>query len=153
MILYDEQKDRYVLVPNSIIESIKKYSCISESSKEAGGIFIGSYRGTHIEVVSCTTPYADDTRDKYAFNRCDRNHQLKALELWEKSNHTQTYIGEWHTHPEGHPAPSPIDLRSWEKVRRQYQPSPVFFMIGGLVSQWFGCADDAGLCTIKITQD
>lgn len=31
---------------------------------------------------------------------------------YEQSEHTRVYIGEWHTHPESHPSPSPTDISS-----------------------------------------
>ena len=31
---------------------------------------------------------------------------------YEASDHTRVYIGEWHTHPEGHPTPSGTDYNS-----------------------------------------
>lgn len=49
---------------------------------------------------------------------------------YEQSEHTRVYIGEWHTHPESHPIPSPTDISS---IVSNYRSSslalPVLVMI------------------------
>lgn len=83
------------------------------SLPEAGGVLLGSYRGSHIEVTDASTPGAGDVRRRNEFIRRDRCHQQLADLLWQRSNSEITYIGEWHTHPTANPYPSERDYKEW----------------------------------------
>jgi integrative and conjugative element protein (TIGR02256 family) len=55
-------------------------------------------------------------------------HQLFAEKLWQDTGKLVGYIGEWHTHPEPHPAPSGIDSKDWLRISKTIQ-HPMLFMI------------------------
>ena len=64
-----------------------------------------------MEVVDCTEPGAADKATLSSFRRNDAQHQDAATKAWRESQRTQTYLGEWHSHPFGQPEPSGIDKR------------------------------------------
>ena len=97
---------------------------------EAGGILIGNYRGPHVVVGTCTTPLPGDCRRNNLFDRRDAGHQAAALGAWERSEGTDTFVGEWHTHPVDHPNPSELDLRTWHDLLRRTSASLVFLIVG-----------------------
>ena len=64
------------------------------------------------------------------FDRLDRGHQKAASNAWNSSGRTDTYVGEWHTHPERYPVPSALDRSTWQAIIKR-QNNPVVFIIVG----------------------
>lgn len=129
---------RLVEVSDDVVRTIERYSIVGENDREAGGILIGSYRGTHIKIVECTTPLFRDRRSRMLFDRRDEGHQRVALDRWRSSGRTLTFVGEWHTHPESHPSPSNIDRQTWRRVVRKNKAGNTFFLIRGYDTWWAG---------------
>lgn len=64
-------------------------------------------------------------------------HNSHAYRRWTESGHTQTFVGEWHTHPGFSSVPSAIDLKTWREVTRSnVAGSSVFLIRGG--DGWWG---------------
>jgi integrative and conjugative element protein (TIGR02256 family) len=120
---------------------ISAYVSDREILMEAGGILIGNYRGPHVVVEACTTPYSRDCRRRHLFDRQDPGHQAAALDAWKRSGGTDTFVGEWHTHPVDHPTPSGLDLQTWHAVLRRTS-EPLVFLIAGRFSFWCGIGRD-----------
>jgi integrative and conjugative element protein (TIGR02256 family) len=128
---------RLALLPDDIVSTVRSYATGPEAEREAGGILIGSYRGAHIEVTGCTTPLPGDVRLRCSFDRKDPGHHRAAMAAWMKNNGMETFVGEWHTHPEPFPTPSAIDLTTWRSILSK-TTFPVLFVIGGSKSLWKG---------------
>ncbi len=93
-----------------------------------------------------TTPQPEDRRSRCRFHRDQAAHQ-QLLDLhWILSGGKRTYLGEWHTHPEAHPSPSRLDLRSWRVALRDtaFQGPGLLFVIVGIETAcvWFGMAQE-----------
>jgi integrative and conjugative element protein (TIGR02256 family) len=131
------EKDRLALVPDTVVNVIRRYAVGSAAAREAGGILIGCYRGAHMEVTECTTPFPADTRRRFLFDRKDPGHQRAAMAAWHRSRRTETFVGEWHTHPEHDPSPSGTDLATWRSILER-TALPVLFLIGGSQTTWEG---------------
>ncbi|PDS34685.1 hypothetical protein CO665_29465 [Rhizobium anhuiense] len=129
--------DAFVLLPAKVYDVMKSFTSGSQGETEAGGILIGSYRGNHIHIHQCTVPLRKDLRKKYLFDRKDRGHQLAAMLAWTKSLGTETFVGEWHTHPEDFPVPSSIDRGTWREIIKRKEV-PVVFVILGRKGMWAG---------------
>ena len=127
----------FLLVHAVVIETIQKNVERGPSSREAGGIFLGSYRGPHIEISSCTEPMPADLRSRYRFDRRDKGHQAMAMARWMSSQKTDTFVGEWHSHPEPIPKPSMIDRRTWSSIMRRSQGPFVFAIAGWEAIHWY----------------
>lgn len=126
-----------VLVHDEVAETIGRHIEVGSDSREAGGIFLGSHRGPHVEVLSCTVPMPHDRRSHIRFDRRDGGHQSAALARWRASQGTDTFVGEWHTHPEALPTPSAVDRRTWIELMGRL-PGPFVFAIGGPKSiSWY----------------
>ena len=132
-IIFETPEHNFVLVHPQVWSVMHGFVQRGASDAEGGGILIGSYRGKHIEISSCTTPMPLDVRKRTLFDRLDRGHQKAALNAWNSSGRTDTYVGEWHTHPECHPNPSPLDRRTWRKIINK-QANPAVFIILGTVT-------------------
>ena len=129
--------DSYLVVHAKVVETIEANVGRATGFTEAGGILIGSYRGSHIEIVDCTVPKSLDVRTRTFFGRRDKGHHLAAMEAWRRSGRTETFVGEWHTHPEDHPHYSWLDRRTWNGLMRRI-PDPLIFCIAGWQSTWWG---------------
>lgn len=119
------------------MEAMLHYTQGQELGREAGGIFLGSYRGVHIEITAVTRPLQGDRRERYRFDRNDPGHQAAAKAAWVESGKTTTFTGEWHTHPESNPLPSPRDLQTWRELIAK-ATDPLVFIILGWSSNWYG---------------
>lgn len=140
---------RLVAVHPNVVETIERWVERGSWSREAGGIFIGSHRGDHIEVIDCTVPMRRDKRAKTLFDRMDGGHQAAAIQAWQSSGGTDAYVGEWHTHPEAHPSPSLLDRWTWGRIMRSSR-EPVVFAIGGWNSCWWGVGVHGRVNTMRL---
>lgn len=118
----------HILLPQKIQQTIVDDMDAegSPTTRESGGVFLGFYRGPHIEITNFTRPFERDIRKARSFDRCDSRHQAYAMRKWKGSNNTVTYVGEWHTHPGASAVPSYQDMSEWRRVCRR-QPGMSFF--------------------------
>jgi integrative and conjugative element protein (TIGR02256 family) len=133
----------FVLLPAKVYDVMKSFTLETQGETEAGGILIGSYRGSHVQIHQCTVPLRQDLRKRYLFDRKDRGHQFAATLAWTKSLGTETFVGEWHTHPEDFPNPSLIDRGTWHEIVKRRE-SPVVFLIIGRKGLWAGAGRRSG---------
>lgn len=133
-----------------IERTIAAYVADPQIRKEAGGIFIDSYRGPHIEINTCTTPMPRDVWRPTLFDRSDPGHQAAALKAWKVSGGTKTYVGEWHTHPVDNPVPLDLDLQTWRAVMQIFA-DPLIFLIAGRRSIWCGQARRGEIATLTVS--
>jgi len=127
-----------ILIEPSVVELVRGYCQHQSNMPESGGILLGYRRGTHLHVVSATTPQRDDQRKRFHFSRCDQYHQNVAISQWNMSGNTMDYIGEWHTHPEPKPTPSSLDMSEWKKICCARKSSMVFLIVGWTGVFWLG---------------
>jgi integrative and conjugative element protein (TIGR02256 family) len=64
-----------------------------------------------------------------SFVKQDLGHQAAATTAWKTSFGTQTYIGEWHTHPFGGVTPSHVDRKMWKTIARRNNSRSVFALV------------------------
>ncbi|MEQ1935618.1 MAG: Mov34/MPN/PAD-1 family protein [Fimbriimonadaceae bacterium] len=133
---------RLVLVQPKVVEAILINIERPYGFREAGGILIGAHRGSHIEINDCTQPLPKDIRTRTGFYRRDPGHQASALAAWKASSGTDTFVGEWHTHPEDYPRYSFIDRVTWGTLMCRSR-EPVVLAIGGWREIWWGLGSEA----------
>jgi integrative and conjugative element protein (TIGR02256 family) len=122
---------RIVTIADEVMQNIQSFVAADWAPKEAGGIFLGCYRGPHVEVVACTVPLSKDKRSMFGFLRRDPGHSAAAIAAWKASGRTTTFVGEWHTHPEDNPTPSQVDRNTWLDLMRSRKSDPLIFLIAG----------------------
>lgn len=111
---------------------------------EAGGLLLGRYLSdAHDLVVDfVSTPMPDDERSRFGFFRGAKSHQRVIDAAWESSGGTCCFLGDWHTHAEPAPTPSPMDVENWQKMLREaIEPDQAcFFVIVGqqVIRVWEG---------------
>lgn len=100
---------------------------------EAGGVLLGRYLrdGRDIIVNRVSVPKPEDVRTRFGFTRT--SHQDEVDEAWTTSGGTCCYLGDWHTHAEPFPSPSPLDLANWHRMLREeiLDDEACFFVIVG----------------------
>ncbi len=121
--------DTFVLFHHEIVKKFDGIVSTVANQPEIGGILVGTKRKEHIEVLSYTSPGSADISQIARFIKKDTSHQKFARLQWSLSKGTQTYMGEWHTHPSGFPMPSTIDINTWRNVVKKQKRSMIFVII------------------------
>jgi len=147
MTFKDSDNNLIVIMPH-VAERLLAHKQVKSDSAEAAGVIIGERRGNHLVIQHISEPGQDDRRSRYAVDRCSRIHQLEVDQAFYQSGGTFQYLGEWHTHPEDYPIPSPRDLKSWRKYLTD--PEPMVLIIVGLSQIWV--AKKAGSDIVPLTE-
>lgn len=128
VIIKDEKK---IKICHNITHTLFEYMQKDFFSNEAGGILIGKENKSNENIIinHITVPMTKDERKQNKFIRKDKRHIELFKNLYEKSDKTLRYIGEWHTHPEAIPNFSYIDLKNWEKISKDSKGDVEFYHI------------------------
>jgi integrative and conjugative element protein (TIGR02256 family) len=145
-----------IKLPAEVIASIVAYVQNDGQKPEGGGVILGRYILDTQDVVidKISFPMPGDKATRTSFLRKKKSHQQVIDREWEFSNHTCTYLGEWHTHPEPYPSPSCIDNINWKrKLKRDVVDSDsLFFLIVGTAEMrmWEGHRASKTLSLLKL---
>lgn len=132
--------DGFIIVTAAVLNQVSRHRQIVAKDHEAGGILLGARRGRHIDITFATTPKRGDKRSRTDFHRLSPFHQSFALRAWRRLGCKLDYVGEWHTHPERNPSPSPIDRAEWGKLMRSRRAELVFMIVGNS-GVWLGLSN------------
>ncbi|MEW6573748.1 MAG: Mov34/MPN/PAD-1 family protein [Bacillota bacterium] len=124
-----------IKISDNALQVIFQFRQLLPDATEAGGVLLGRFilESEDIVVDDVTTPGEEDKRTRNRFVRNKRRHQLEVTRRWRESGGTCNYLGEWHTHPEPMPLPSPEDICDWRRTLReaQFDSETLFFVIVG----------------------
>lgn len=109
------EQDRIALILDKVVLQLQGFAQNDHGSHESGGVMVGERRGSHFVVNSISVPQCTDVRGRFKFIRNIAGHDRFLETAFKKSKGTSNYLGEWHTHPEDQPKPSPQDIRSWKR--------------------------------------
>jgi integrative and conjugative element protein (TIGR02256 family) len=134
--LYFRKLDGALLKIDSRTASrLRRFAQREEEDTEAGGVLLGRHLrdSTDVIVDAVSEPADEDRRSKFAFFRSMLHHQGVIDRLWQRSNGTCSYLGEWHTHPEPTPSASRTDLADWRRHLRsdEVDTDSLYFVIVG----------------------
>ena len=145
-----------------ISEQVKKILCsyrqVAAKSKEAGGILLGQVSSKEIYVSKATVPSKMDKRLPFNFERSPKSADLIPQYEHLNSDGFNTYIGEWHSHPEDNATPSSQDRKM---IYQQYHENTILvkelvMVILGRKSDFIGLFDGKVLheerCFLDYTQ-
>ncbi len=97
---------------------------------ESGGVITGLIFNDEIRITSCSIPNEYDKQSRFNFIRSKFGAQKFINEKYFKSQGTEIYLGEWHTHPEKFPKPSMTDILSFKNtLESNILNSTIFFML------------------------
>ncbi len=105
--------------------------------KETGGVLVGYYTDTQdCAVVTGVSAAPPDSRSgKNFFVRGTAGLQRWLDRLWRSER--RFYLGDWHSHPDEEPLPSPMDRAQLETIANDESrkcPEPVLLIVGGSAS-------------------
>lgn len=100
-----------VLLSGGVAEAIRAEVEASVDA-ETGGILIGHIRGRLAVVIRATGPGPNAKRTKAVFERDVEFVQSQLEQSASEFGERGLYVGEWHSHLETEPEPSPRDIRS-----------------------------------------
>lgn len=138
LLLRRPDEDGFVLLETKVIQVFSRHRQLYPSAPESGGILLGYRRGSHLHVTEATGPLVSDQASRTRFFRSAAPHQQAALARWRESDGTMDYVGEWHTHPEHSPSPSPIDVAGWQRICHKRNMPMLFVIAGTQGGLWIG---------------
>ena len=119
----------------SAVAALMERRQLQTDAAEAGGIMLGRLIADSLDVVvdEVVGPLSQDKRSRFAFFRPRKQAQQIVDRAWATSRGTRIFLGEWHTHPEDDPQPSPQDSRNWRRIceRAVVEQEFLLFMIVG----------------------
>lgn len=130
----------HLIVLDQVLEILSGHAQHGPMDTEAGGVLVGHFpESLHtLNITRVTTPQRGDRRSRCHFHRSAAPHMRLVHSMWEESQHTLNYAGEWHTHPEASPTPSGMDLRFWREAVDTFTypgESLVFIIVGTLLTR------------------
>lgn len=155
-LVYARPNGGRIKLPAEVIASIHSYVQNDRHKPEGGGVMLGRYiidsRDAVIDKISFPMP--GDRATRTTFFRKKRAHQQIIDREWEASNHTCTYMGEWHTHPEPFPSPSCLDEFNWKRKLKEdiFDSDSLFFLIIGTseMRMWEGHKSSRTISMLKL---
>ncbi|WP_145034914.1 Mov34/MPN/PAD-1 family protein [Caulifigura coniformis] len=84
--------------------------------REAGGQLFATTAGLVLTIVEATGPRRSDRRTRVSYVP---NRAAEASEIADQQTRGRVFVGDWHTHPESVPNPSPLDQRSIQECFRK----------------------------------
>lgn len=89
---------------------------LGRGDREAGGQLFARADGKDIRVVEATGLRPSDRRSRFSFRPDRKAEQVEIADRHSKGFH---FVGDWHTHPEDIPTPSPQDVQSLAEMFRR----------------------------------
>lgn len=137
-------------------ELIVREVSAADDGLETGGILLGHHHGDQIRITTAGDPGVKARRARTSFLRDLDHAQRLAAAAWKKDK--SQWVGEWHTHPDTEPVPSPLDLDSYARHLADADLAFTHFasiIVGILhtetaVAAWVVTADAANLTPLTI---
>ncbi|TQC96265.1 hypothetical protein FK216_12430 [Moraxellaceae bacterium AER2_44_116] len=136
-----ENNEHFVFIELEALKTINEWRQYERFKQdEACGVLLGERRGAHLRIMLATPPQTSDERKPAWYQRNPQGHQA-IVNFWHQKSHgTIQYLGEWHTHPEIKPSPSPKDYIEWTRTGKvpDFNHQLMIFFIAGIESHWLG---------------
>lgn len=102
---------------------------------ETGGVLLGWRASTSEVVITDLVGPGPRAEHHRVWFRPDADWQQEQIDArYAQSGRTVTYLGDWHTHPNGNPVLSRKDLRTLRRISRHADariPQPVMAVVAG----------------------
>jgi integrative and conjugative element protein (TIGR02256 family) len=112
---YTDNSGGLLVIMPAVWMKLLKHRQLHLFSTEAAGVLIGERRDSHIVVHEISEPGYGDIRRRCFVDRRGPHHQAMVDDAFARSSGRLQYLGEWHTHPEDSPSPSPTDFGTWRR--------------------------------------
>jgi len=118
-------------VEEALVKSLYD-SSLEHYPNEFGGLLVGNYSPDKKTVfINQSILPSEYKSSRFSFNRGSRGLKRIFQELF-KMKPSQFYIGEWHSHPDGHAIPSSTDLDAFVKITSHdevYIENPILLIL------------------------
>jgi integrative and conjugative element protein (TIGR02256 family) len=103
-------------VGDEALANMMRFQQNRPADKEAGGQLFARFIGPDVHIIEATVPSLLDSRGRFSFRP---NRLLQRKQIAERYARGLHFVGDWHTHPEVHPAPSSEDIVSMQDCFRR----------------------------------
>lgn len=128
-----------VNIPENVWAKMLKF-CSDAYPNECGGILIGEYSNdlklAKIKEIMISN---SSVGGKVTFLREAKEANNFLKQLWKLACGTKYFIGEWHSHPNGHEGPSWVDDDAMYKIAKSKKCScrrPILIILNGSPKIW-----------------
>lgn len=100
---------------------------------ETGGILMGYWAGLSVVITHAVGPGPNATHNEMSFIPDWCYHESEIARLYQESGRIDTYLGDWHSHPDFCTELSPTDRRTLAKIAKHpgaRVPAPLMAIIG-----------------------
>lgn len=114
--------------PLLVLQHFERFQQKRFWDKEAGGqLFWEPTPEGHKRIAAITGPRSTDRRSRYAYKA---DHAQEQIEIDQKYQIGQYFMGDWHTHPERIARPSALDIQAIKQIYQTSQnPGPGFLLV------------------------
>lgn len=134
-------KSLNIEIDQKLLNELLSYQQINENDFENGGILMGElYPRSNRIILTHVLVCEHIENSKYGLELNIKCLQKQMDEIWDESNGTITYLGDWHTHPESNPKPSYTDYKTFVKnyyTSKFEQNVLLYVILGSKKSIWF----------------
>ena len=122
--------DQCLLFADRVVARFERHRQRGAPDLEAGGQLFGTVDDRAVRLIDASGPGSGDERGRTHFRSCPVRAQ-RAIE--RRARRGLLYLGEWHTHPEVVPRPSPQDRLAMSSLLRDSRPNtdPLLMVIVG----------------------
>lgn len=106
-----------VTFENEVLALFEEHRQLTDKCLEAGGQLFARFNASEVIISKATGLRDGDKRGRFLFRPNRKKEQDEIQALFKEGYH---YVGDWHTHPEGNPTPSDVDI---ENIRECYERS------------------------------
>jgi integrative and conjugative element protein (TIGR02256 family) len=105
-------------IDSEVLKTLDRYRQTLPWKKEAGGQLFGTVETAEVAILHASIPHRRDERGRYHF----RSHPETARHAIAAAHaRGELFLGEWHTHAQAIPRPSPDDLQAMYAISRRSQ--------------------------------
>src|ERR1035441_5657758 len=103
------ESGQHLVIQPSVLRTFTNHRQLRSDAPEAGGQLFARIDGANILLELATGPRKSDKRSRYSYQP-DRRAEQEEIDQLHREN--LLFVGDWHTHPESIPNPSPQDIAS-----------------------------------------
>ena len=126
--------DEVLWLPESLQQEQILRDIAAHYPNETGGMLLGYVNGNHRVVTALIDAGPNAEHGSYRMLPDNVYQQVKLLEHFENTNGRESFLGEWHSHPESAPMMSRTDRWTLHRVTTQgkHLPALPVMMIAGV---------------------
>lgn len=132
-----------IILHSEALSVMEFFTQKNDTQPESGGIILGKLIGNEVHILRLSPPTELDRSSRMNFERHRLSAQIIIDYEFHNSNRQVTYLGEWHTHPEKLPTPSPTDRNM---IKTQFSKNHIhtdflLLIIKGVLGFYIGIID------------